>query len=664
MAPSLSPLMKNLPALDLLKLMQLSRDGDRREGILLRQSRGWFQVSGMGHEPLASLGYHLQEGDYIFPYYRDRALCLARGLTNYDLALAYFAKRDSSSGGRHMPGHYSSRKLNIFSVATPTASQCIPAAGAAWGIKMDKKNDVVITTVGDASCRQGEYYEAIAFAIQENLPLITVVEDNLYGISTPTLHHNPYRLKIFNEEHVVFVNARDPYEVFEKGGAAIEKARNGGGPTVLWCELDRLSSHTSSDDHRVYRDQDDIAKMLLRDPINILSKQLIESGEITEDDWKRIQLEISQQVETDYLTAEAAEEVEPGDVMKYLFANPGGLETKAPEAPPIKPADTMTMVSAINETLRAALSSDDRVIMMGEDIEDPKGGVFGLTKGLSSDFPGRVVNAPLAEATIIGTAVGLAAKGFRPVFELQFIDFLSTGLNQLMTQVSSLRWRSRGEWSCPMTLIAPCGAYLPGGSLWHSQSNEGTWSHIHGIRVCIPSTPEDAAGLLWTAIQGDEPTLVLVPKHIFRKRVSVTDAFPAVPFGKVAVRRAGTDVTLVTWGNGTELADEAAERAIADGISVEIIDLRCITPCDYEGIAESLRKTGRLVVLHEDSRTGGFGAQIVTEMTASVPNWNQFISAPQLVARMDIHVPYCPTLEYTVLPNLQQVIDAIHEVMK
>lgn len=647
-------------ALDVLRIMELSRQGDRREGILLRQSRGWFQVSGMGHEPLAALVRHLRPEDYLFPYYRDRAMALARGVTNYELALAYFAKRDSSSGGRHMPGHYSSRALNIFSVATPTASQCIPAAGAAWAMKLDGADSVVVCTVGDAATRQGEYYEAVAFALQENLPLIMVVEDNQYGISTPTARYNPYRLRVFNEDHVTFVNGRDPHEVYAKGGEAVRKARAGGGPTVLWCELDRLSSHTSSDDHRLYRTQDDIAAMTLRDPITVLSRRLIEEGALTEAEWKRIQVQTAAEVERDYTRAEQAAEVDPSHVLEWLYAE----STPALEPPPLKPSETMTMVSAINDTLRAALERNDRVIMLGEDIEDPKGGVFGLTKGLSTDFPNRVFNAPLAEATIIGAAVGLASAGYHPIFELQFIDFLSPGLNQLMTQVASLRWRSMGEWSCPMVLIAPCGAYLPGGSLWHSQSNEGTWAHIHGIRVCIPCTPEDAAGMLWTAIRGEDPTLFLVPKHIFRKRVTVHDAFPAVPFGKIAVRLEGTDVTLVTWGNGTELADEAAERAAKEDISVEVVDVRSITPCDWEGIAASLAKTGRLVVLHEDSRTGGFGQTIVAEMTSRVQNWNQLLSAPQLVARMDTHIPYCPTLEYTVLPNIDQVMDAIRIVME
>jgi len=655
-SPVLDPA-ASLPSLDLLRIMQLSREGDRREGILLRQSRGWFQVASMGHEPLAALAYLLRPDDYLFPYYRDRALVLARGVTNYELALAYFAKRDSSSGGRHMPGHYSSRKLNIFSVATPTASQCIPAAGAAWGLKMDGRDSVVVCTVGEAATRQGEYYEAVAFGLQENLPLIMVVEDNQYGISTPTVRHNPYRLKVFHEDHVVFVNARNPDEVYAKGQTAIARARQGGGPTVLWCELDRLCSHTSSDDHRVYRSAEEIAAMTLRDPISVFARRLIESGQLDADEWRRWQVEISQQVEDEYLRAEAAPDVEPERVMDWLYGDP-----VAATPPPIKPGGSMTMVSAINDTLRAALAENERVIMMGEDIEDPKGGVFGLTKGLSTQFPGRVVNAPLAEATIIGTAVGLAATGYRPVFELQFIDFVSTAINQLMTQVASLRWRSLGEWSCPMVLIAPCGAYLPGGSLWHSQSNEGIWAHIHGLRVVIPSTPEDAAGLLWTSIHGNDPVLFLVPKHIFRKRLSVSE-FPAVPLGRCAIRRTGTDVTLVTWGNGTELADEAAERAAREGISVEILDLRSIEPCDWEGVAASLAKTGRLVVMHEDSRTGGFGQAVVAEMTSHVERWNHFLAAPQLVARMDVHVPYCPTLEYTVLPTVEQILAAIRTVM-
>jgi 2-oxoisovalerate dehydrogenase E1 component len=365
-----------------------------------------------------------------------------------------------------------------------------------------------------------------------------------------------------------------------------------------------------------------------------------------------------EEVEQDYLRAEKAGEVDPNQVLDWLYAAP-----IAASDPPVKPTESMTMVAAINETLRAALANDERVVMMGEDIEDPKGGVFGLTKGLSSEFPDRVFNAPLAEATIVGAAVGLAAAGMRPVFEIQFIDFLIPAMNQLMTQVATLRWRSCGDWSCPMVLFAPCGAYLPGGSLWHSQSNESTFAHIPGLQVVVPSTPEDAAGLLWSAIQSDDPTIFLVPKHIFRKRVTVSK-FDPVPIGKSVVRRIGSDVTLVTWGNGTELADEAAEKAAKDGVSVEIVDLRSIAPCDFEGVSASISKTGRLVVLFEDVRTGGFGQALVAEMVAHVDRWNDLSAAPQIIARMDIHIPYCPTLEYTVLPNLDDVLSAIRTVME
>lgn len=653
-----TPLKSTLPALDLLRIMALSREGDRREGILLRQSRGWFQVSGMGHEPIAALAYLLKQGDVLYPYYRDRALCLARGLTNYDLALAYFAKRESSSGGRHMPGHFSSRDLGIFSVATPTASQCLPAAGHAWALKMDGTDNIAVTTVGDAAIRQGEFYEAVTFAVQEKLPLITVVEDNQFGISTPTQRFNPYRLGVFHPDTYVHVDARDPQNVFDAGMEAAAKARRGDGPTVLWCELDRLSSHTSSDDHRVYRAAEEIAEMLKRDPIPMLALRLMDAGEITAEEWEAELEAMRQKVEEEYLRAEQAADVEPHRVMDFLMAPP-----KPVSPPPVSPGEATTMVAAVNETLHAALTENDHVVMLGEDIEDPKGGVFGLTKGLSAKFPERVFNAPLAEATIVGVAVGLAAGGYKPVFEIQFIDFLAPAMNQLMTQVATLRWRSVGDWSCPMVLFAPCGAYLPGGSLWHSQSNESMWAHIPGLNVVVPSTPEDAAGLMWTAIHSDDPTLFLVPKHIFRKRV-VVDAFPAVPFGKCSVRRAGTDVSLVTWGNCTELAEEAAGLAEAEGISVEIVDLRSIAPCDFDGVAASVSKTGRLVVLYEDVRTGGFGQSIVSEMVAHADRWNLFLSPPQIVARMDTHIPYCPTLEYTVLPNIDQVMDAIRTTMQ
>src|SRR5579862_6175296 len=311
---SLAPAKKAMNKLDFLKLMMLSREGDRREGILLRQSKGWFQVSGMGHEALAAFAYLMRPDDYVFPYYRDRAMMLARGLTNYELALAYFAKRNSSSGGRQMPGHYSDREHNVFSVCTPTGGNLIPACGAAWAMKLEGSTAVALATVGDAAARQGEFYEAIAFAVQEKLPVIILVEDNKYGISTPTDKFLPFHLGILDEKSYVKMDARYVDNVHNVATAAIEKARSGNGPTLIWADLDRLASHTSSDDHRVYRKLEDIEEMTHRDPIRLLAEELTKSGELNEANYLAMQEEIAEIVDQDYLKAEKQQDPLAGEV--------------------------------------------------------------------------------------------------------------------------------------------------------------------------------------------------------------------------------------------------------------------------------------------------------------------------------------------------------------
>jgi 2-oxoisovalerate dehydrogenase E1 component len=643
--------------IDFLRLMLLSREGDRREGILLRQSKGWFQVSGMGHEALAAFSYALRDDDWIFPYYRDRAMMLAKGMTNYELALAYFAKRESSSGGRQMPGHYSNREKNVFSVATPTGATLIPACGTAWAMKLDGKDSVCIASIGDAASRQGEFYEAVAFAVQEKLPVLFVVEDNKFGISTPTSKFLPFNLGILSNEYTVHVDARYPEKVYQAGAEAVAKARRGDGPTILWCDLDRLSSHTSSDDHRVYRDLAEIEEMQTRDPIRLLAEELIKSGQLSEEEWQRLQEDVVKQVDEDYIRAEKAEDPRAEEVLDHMW----GEETPA-EKPPIQGGQRMTMVSAINQTFRKGLEDDPKVIFFGEDIEDPKGGVFGLTKGLTDAFPKQVFNSPLAEATILGVAVGMAAYGYRPVFELQFIDFISPGWNQVVTNMSTLRWRSFGQWKCPMVIYAPMGAYLPGGSLWHSMSGEAYLAHTPGLKVAIPATPEDAAGLFWTAMHGDDVHFILVPKHIFRKQMQV-DTVQPVEFGKARMVREGADVTLVAYGNCIELAEEAAQRLEGE-VDVEIVDLRSVAPVDYDTLTASVEKTGRLVVVHEDNRSVGVGQAVIAEMTSVPERWNLFLSPPQLVAREDTHIGYNPIYEYAALPSVEQVVDAIRVTME
>lgn len=649
--------LKSMNKLSLLRLMALSREGDRREGILLRQSKGWFQVSGMGHEALAVLQNHLREDDWLFPYYRSRALMLARGMSNYELALAYFAKRESTSGGRQMPGHYSSRKHNVFSVCTPTGGSLLPACGTAWAMQLSGKDSLCLASVGDAASRQGEFYEAWAFAVQEKLPYILMIEDNKYGISTPTDKFMALNFGgVVSEDHVVKVDGRRVDDIDNKFAAAVQKARGGEGPTLLWVDLDRLSSHTSSDDHRVYRDLDEIAAMADRDPIKLLKDELIAAGQLTEADFAKMLEEIVAEVDADYLKAEQ----QPDPLASEVYAHNWGEERPA-EKPPIEPG-AMTMVDSIGKTLKKGLENDPRYIFFGEDIEDPKGGVFGLTKGLSETFPKNVFNSPLAEATIMGVAVGMSAYGLKPVFELQFVDFFPPGWNQIISNISTLRWRSFGDWKCPMVIYAPYGAYLPGGSLWHSQANEAYFAHTPGLKIAIPSTPEDAAGLFWTAMHSDDPCFIFVPKHIFRKRVDVKDAQP-VPFGKARVMREGSDVTIVTWGNTLELADEAATK-LAGECSVEIIDLRSIVPCDYETISASLEKTGRLVVIQEDTRTCGFGQAIIAEIVGN-PEWfGLLFASPQLVSRGDVHIGYNPIYEYAALPDLDEVVSAVRKTME
>jgi 2-oxoisovalerate dehydrogenase E1 component len=640
--------------------MMLSREGDRREGILMRQGKGWFQVPGMGHEALAAIAYHLRPDDYIFPTYRDRALMLARGMTTREIALDFMARAGSSSDGRNMPAHYSSRALNVFSVATPTGSQCLPAVGAAWGIKLAGDDRVVVCSIGDAATRQGEFYEAVCYAIQERLPIVFVVEDNQYGISTPTRNMLPMRLHVFDERWVVFVNGRYVDEVYEKAGEAIRKARTGGGPTILWCEIDRLSSHTSADDHRVYRPAEEIEAMFERDPIRLLAEQLIAEGTLTQEQYEQMQADITREVDAIYQEVERVPLPDPAHVLDHLYGEPPAHYLPLPLEVESEPT---TMVAAFNRTLHAAMETFDNIIMFGEDIEDPKGGVFGFTKGLSTKYPDRVRNSPLAEATIVGTAVGLAATGYRPVFEIQFIDFITPGFHQLVSQIATLRWRSKGEWKCPLVIYSPYGAYLPAGGMWHSQSNDGWWAHTPGIRVAIPSTPEDLAGLFWAAIQDDDPTLLLIPKHIFRVRMPV-QAYRPIPFGKAAIRREGTDVTVVAWGNTLELAFQAAEQFAQQGVSLEIIDPRTLVPFDWETVEQSLAKTGRLVVIHEDNRTCGFGQAIIAEMTSVPERFNLLLSPPQLVARYDVHIPFCPELEYAVLPDLARVMRAIQTTLE
>jgi 2-oxoisovalerate dehydrogenase E1 component len=651
-APALSAEIKRKLLLTILE----SRHGDLREENLNRQGKGHFHVSGQGHEAMAAIGMQMEPDDYACPYYRDRGLVLGRGVTTYQLALDYMAKRESSSRGRQMPSHYSYPEFHIWSVPTPTASQLLPACGMAWGMQLDGKKSVTLATVGDAATRQGDFFEAVSFAKERKLPLLLVVEDNGYGISSPTRRTNPLALNVLAAEEWLLVDGWDVEQVHGMAADALARIRAGAGPVFMWMKLERLTSHTSSDDQKIYRSTEELATLSERDPLRFLKDQLVAEGALTPAEFGRLDAGIKEKVRGDYLKAEKAENPLAGELEANVVNAMPDLDEEI-----FKPGK-YRMGDMFNLTLRAGLDADPRRIVFGEDVEDPKGGVFTLTKHLSTDFPGQVFNSPLAESTILGVACGLASYGWRPVFELQFIDFIYPGWNQLVTNLATLRWRTFGKWTCPAVIYAPYGAYLPGGSLWHSQANEASIAHFPGLNVVIPSTPEDAVGLLWSAMHGDDPTLVLVPKHMLWAEREVKQALSAVPIGAARRLTEGSEVTVVAWGNTVEKSMEAVVQ-LGDAASVELIDLRSIVPWDRELIEESVRKTGRLVVVQEDTENCSVGQMIISHLVGRPDVWSRLVSPPLLVSKGNVMIGYSPVYEYAALPDPARIIEAVRRVL-
>ena len=646
------PVLSKDDKLRLLRIILESRHADLREQNLIRQGKGHFHVSGMGHEALAAVSIQMERDDYVVSYYRDRGLVLGRGMTTRQLGLEYFAKRNTGSGGRQMPSHYSDADLHIWSVPTPTGSQLLPACGIAWGIKLDGKKNVVVTTIGDAATRQGDFFEAICFAKEKQLPMLFLVEDNAYGISMPTRKTNPLALDILEQENWRHIEGQDVQQVYDATAEAFEKIRAGGGPFFFWIKMERLSSHTSSDDQKLYRSADELADLEKCDPLTSWKEQLIKEGVITQKDYAELDNEIKERVRREYAEAEKAEDPSPNELLANVTKPPPKIEKE------ILPPGKYRIGDTVNKTLRAGIEEDPQRILFGEDIEDPKGGVFRLTQKLSSEFPKQVFNSPLAESTILGVACGLAAYGKRPVFEVQFIDFIYPGFNQLVTNISTLRWRSFGNWKCPAVIYAPYGAYLPGGSLWHSQANESAFAHYPGLNVVIPSTPADAAGLLWTAMHAEDPVIFLVAKHLLWAEHEYTKPIRAVPLGKARNVHDGSDVTLVAWGNTIEKSLEALNK-IGNEISVELIDLRSIVPWDAAAIEESVRKTRRLVVVQEDTENCSVGQMIISHVTGNAGLWNELLSPPILVSKPNVVIGYNPIYEYAALPDVERIVTAI-----
>jgi 2-oxoisovalerate dehydrogenase E1 component len=679
-------------AIEDLRRAHVSRFLDDREIALRQQSRVYFQISGAGHEALLlGLARYLKpRHDWFFPYYRDRALALALGVTPLEILLqAVGSVEDPASGGRQMPCHWGAKELNIVSQTSCTGSQCLPAIGCAEAARYISRrpqlpgcdahgDEVTYVSLGEGATSEGEFWESLNTACRLHLPVLYVVADNGYAISVRSTDQAPApvseMVRGIRGLHVVSFDGRDYFEVRRKGADAIARVRAGAGPTLIHALVTRPYSHSLSDDQKKYRTKEELTDEAGHDPILVLAAHLVEAGALSQEQADAIRDEAKETVRAAAEQALAAVRPDPFHVTMHVTGavpvidDPGEPEVEAD-------AEVVTFGEAIRRTLHEQMALDERIRVFGEDVADAdpdvidevpgKGGVFGITFGLQRAFgDARCFNTPLAEANIIGRAVGQAMRGLRPCPEIQFFDYVWPAMNQIKSEAATTRWRSNGTFTCPMVVRIPIGGYLQGGAIWHSQCGESIFAHIPGLLIAFPSRARDAAGLLRTAFRCEDPVLFLEHKHLYRQGHNRDPMPPAdwmLPFGKGAYVRRGERATVVTWGATVYRSKQAAQQ-IGEDASIEIIDLRTIAPWDRDIVAESVRKTGRLLVVHEDTLTAGFGAEVAAFAADAC---FEYLDAPVWrLAAVDTHVAYEPTLENAILPQIADIARDLEALLK
>jgi 2-oxoisovalerate dehydrogenase E1 component len=677
------------------RMALISRAIDDREITLQKHSRAFFHISGAGHEALClGLARYLKPGyDWFFPYYRDRALALALGVTPVQLLLqAVGAATDPASGGRQMPSHFSDRHLNIVTQSSPTGSQCIPAVGCAeggryiWQHREERlpgctaqEDEVIYVSVGDGATSQGEFWESLNTACNLRLPVLYVVADNGYAISVPLRQQSPAPIselvKGFPNLATYRLDGCDYFEVRTKAPEIVSAIRRGQGPALVHATVTRPYSHSSADTQSKYRPKSELEEEAWHDPIAVFERALAEGRLLSPSDIAAMREEARQAVAEAAREALAAPRPDPATVADHVWALPVVKQDEANEAHAYldEGQPKVPLGEAIRLGLHEAMAKDARVRVFGEDVADAppelldelegKGGVFGTTFGLQRKFGSdRVFNTPLSEANIVGRAVGQGLRGLRPVPEIQFFDYIWTAMQQIRSEASTIRWRSAGEWSCPMVLRVPIGGYLAGGAIWHSQSGVSIFAHIPGIIIVMPSRAVDAVGLLRTAFEAEDPVMFLEHKHLLRQRYTMTP-YPAshfrIPFGKGRVVTTGRNLTIVTYGATVEKSLQAAARTEA---SVEVIDLRSLKPWDRELVAESVAKTGRVLVVSEDNLTCGFGAEVAAWIGEHC--FSDLDVPVSRVGAADTNVPYEPGLERAVLPQVEGIEAACRRLLE